>query len=144
MSLASKLAPMLSRLQTVIDLAVLHAGRAQPCWVIRFPVSADLTTGALCLTKSDVVTVTGIVPSGQQEVTSTVVTVARNVASHQATAEIGVKEVDEVAELRLFRKDCFPRFCWMCHGDKADLCGKALTKFLFRENSSPAVVMSVK
>ena len=71
--------------------------------MIRLSVRADLAAGAFRLAGCDIVTVTGVVPSGQQEIASAVVAAAGCVARHQAPVEIRVEKVREIAELYFFR-----------------------------------------
>ncbi len=47
--------PLLSRLQTVIVLPVLHTYRAQALWVICFPAGTKLLASAFCFSRRDVI-----------------------------------------------------------------------------------------
>ncbi len=64
---------------------------------------------------------------------------AGSVARHQTPVKIRVKKVGEITELRLFRQENFSCLCRVCRRDKAKLCGKTLTEFLFREKQSPRI-----
>ena len=125
--------PLLSCLQTVVDFPVLHTRRTQSGRVIRFPVRTDLAAGALRLTRSDMIAVAGVVPGGQQKISSTVVAATGCVAHHQPPVEIRIEKVEEITKLHLFRQEDFSCLHRMWHRAKAKLCRKALAEFLFRE-----------
>ena len=105
--------------------------------MIRLSVCANLPAGTFRLTGRDIVAVTGVVPSGQQEIASTVVAAAGRIACHQTPVEIGVEKVGEVTELHFLCQKDFSCLGRVYRRDKAKLSGKALTEFLLWEKQSP-------
>lgn len=67
--------------------------------MVCLPVSADLAAGTLRLSRCDMIAVAGVVPSGQEKISSAVMTAAGRVAGHQAAVKIGVKKVGKAAGL---------------------------------------------
>lgn len=75
--------------------------------MIRFSVGADFAAGALLLSRRNIVAVAGVVPSGQEKVTSAVVTTAGRVPYGKTPVKFFPQKVCQAVEGFLLRIENF-------------------------------------